>query len=374
MMKVKKQNNKLIRILCAVMFAAFSFIYIYMFQGELLALLQDHLSEGVTRSNTLVTAMVITILLVLLQWLINSVSRLCGRWEALSYIPSCALLALLTDVNDGTILYSANKWLWGVPLCVLLYLGVVWLERMTKHARRRDFFGVLWPNMLTFSLLFVLTSQIGNHAPAPHMELAAWRYMHDDDYEKVLRVGRRSDDYNAELTALRNLAMAKTGQLGERMFHYPQPYGAEGFIFNKYSQQTTSYGASEYYTRLGNEPFGGESGMAFCHRMYAKNDSAIYRDIYLAALLLEKNLPTFVAESAVKNAVGSALPTHYQEALVLYNDLHPSTPVAFTPDSAVVSRFAEFRALEQEHVGNSIVAKNLAKRKFGDTYWFYYDF
>lgn len=374
MMKVKKQNNKLIRILCAVVFATFSFIYIYMFQGELLALLQDHLSEGVTRSNTLVTAMVITILLVLLQWLINSVSRLCGRWEALSYIPSCALLALLTDVNDGTILYSANKWLWGVPLCVLLYLGVVWLERMTKHAQRRDFFGVLWPNMLTFSLLFVLTSQIGNHAPAPHMELAAWRYMHDDDYEKVLRVGRRSDDYNAELTALRNLAMAKTGQLGERMFHYPQPYGAEGFIFNKYSQQTTSYGASEYYTRLGNEPFGGESGMAFCHRMYAKNDSAIYRDIYLAALLLEKNLPTFVAESAVKNAVGSALPTHYQEALVLYNDLHPSTPVAFTPDSAVVSRFAEFRALEQEHVGNSIVAKNLAKRKFGDTYWFYYDF
>lgn len=362
-----------IRLVCALLFSIFSFIYIYVFQGELLALMQDFLSRGVTESNVFVTALLLTLLLVLLQWLVNRASKLHGRWEALSYIPSCTLLALFTDINDGTMLYSLGSWLWGVPLCIVLYIGVVWVNRMSRDVCRLNFFGFLWPNLLAFSVLFVLTAQISNHAPAPHMELAAWNYMHDNKYDKVLEVGRRSDDYNAELTALRNLAMAKTGQLGERLFHYPQHYGADGLIYNKHQKQSSAYGATEYYRHLGgNMPYGGENGRAYTHRMSVKNDSTIYRDLYVAALLLDKDLSAFSKVTAASSL--TAWPTHYQEAWLLYSEQHPEVALPFTPDSAIVARFDAYRALQKEYVDNVIVAENLCRRKFGNTYWCYFDY
>ena len=374
-MSRRTQYDNSISVLCAVLFAIFSFIYIYVFQGELLALMQDHLSGGVTQSNTFLTAFLLTLLLGGLQWLINRYSKLHGRWEALSYIPSCILLALVTDVNDGTMLYSASKWLWSIPVCILLYIGVVWLNRMMTGVRKRDFFGLLWPNLLAFTLLFVFTAQVSNHAPAPHMELAAWHYIHDGKYDKVLEVGSKSDDYNAELTALRNLALAKTGQLGERLFHYPQPYGADGLVYNRHNKQSNAYGAAEFYRHLsGNIPYGGENGRAYTYRMAMKNDSAVYRDLYLAALLLDKDLEAFVKETGELTKSDTLCPTHYQEAWILYNEQHPDSPVAFIADSAMVSRFAAYRELQSEYDDNAVVAENLCRRKFGKTFWCYYDY
>lgn len=374
-MSRRTQYDKSISVLCAVLFAIFSFIYIYVFQGELLALMQDHLSGGVTQSNTFLTAFLLTLLLGGLQWLINRNSKLHGRWEALSYIPSCILLALVTDVNDGTMLYSASKWLWSIPISILLYIGVVWLNRMMTGVRKRDFFGLLWPNLLAFTLLFVFTAQVSNHAPAPHMELAAWHYIHDSKYDKVLEVGSKSDDYNPELTALRNLALAKTGQLGERLFHYPQPYGADGLVYNRHNKQSNAYGAAEFYRHLsGDIPYGGENGRAYTYRMAMKNDSAVYRDLYLAALLLDKDLEAFVKETGELTKADTLCPTHYQEAWILYNEQHPDSPVAFIADSAMVSRFADYRELQSEYDDNAVVAENLCRRKFGKTFWCYYDY
>ena len=374
-MSRRTQYDKSISVLCAVLFAIFSFIYICVSQGELLALMQDHLSGGVTQSNTFLTAFLLTLLLGGLQWLINRNSKLHGRWEALSYIPSCILLALVTDVNDGTMLYSASKWLWSIPISILLYIGVVWLNRMMTGVRKRDFFGLLWPNLLAFTLLFVFTAQVSNHAPAPHMELAAWHYIHDSKYDKVLEVGSKSDDYNPELTALRNLALAKTGQLGERLFHYPQPYGADGLVYNRHNKQSNAYGAAEFYRHLsGNIPYGGENGRAYTYRMAMKNDSAVYRDLYLAALLLDKDLEAFVKETGELTKADTLCPTHYQEAWILYNEQHPDSPVAFIADSAMVSRFAAYRELQSEYDDNAVVAENLCRRKFGKTFWCYYDY
>ena len=363
-----------LRVLCASLFALFSFIYIYTFQGELLALMQDHLSKGVTTSNTFVAALIITFLLSLMQWGLNRVSKLHGRWEALSYIPSCALLALVTDINDGTMLYSASKWLWGIPVVAALYIGVVWINRMRRSVKRNGFFALLYPNLMAFSFLFVITAQISNHAPAPHMELAAWNYLHDDRYDDILEVGKRLDDYNTELTALRNLAMFKTGTLGERLFHYPQPFGSDGLVYSKNNKQTVAYGAQEFYNHLGYEPLDGESGLAFTQRLHMEHDSVAYRDFYLAALLLDKKLDTFVKESAELLQSEEVLPTHYQEAWLLYNEHNPESAVDFVADSAVVKRFADYRSLQAEHADNPVVSKNLAKRKFGNTYWCYFDY
>lgn len=373
-MSKRTRYDKSMQWLCAAVFALFSFIYIYVFQGELLALMQDYLSRGVTNSNAFLAAIIITALLMLLQWGVNRLSKLHGRWEAVSYLPSCTLLALLTDVNTDTMLYSLSKWLWAVPVCVLLYILLVWVNRNVNDINKKSYFGVLWPNLLTFNILFVLTAQLSNSASISHMELAAWHYVHDDKYEDVLSIGRRSDDSNAALTSLRNLAMAKTGQLGDLLFHYPQLYGSDGLIYNKYSRQTQRYGAQEFYEHLGATAYGGESGRAFVERMYHKTDSAIYRDLYLAALLLDKDLYTFVREVSPMAQAEAHLPVHYQEALLLYNDHHPDAPVTFTADTTIVNRFYDYQTLQREHADDAIVAKNLSKRKFGNTYWCYFDY
>ena len=90
-----------IRIICAVLFATFSFLYINLFQGELLALVQDHLAQGQTSNNAFVTALLITVLLIALQYFLNRAGKLHGCYEALSYLPSCVLLALITQVDSN---------------------------------------------------------------------------------------------------------------------------------------------------------------------------------------------------------------------------------------------------------------------------------
>ena len=168
--------------------------------------------------------------------------------------------------------------------------------------------------------------------------------------------------------------MLKTGTLSERMFHYPQPFGSEGLVFNRQTKQSNSYGAQEFYRNLGVEPHAEETGRAFAQRVGIKNDSVDYRDLYLAALLLDKELDTFVKETSDLAVADTVLPTHYQEAWLLYNEQHPQDAIAFAADSAIVKRFAGYRALQKEHADNPIVASNLGKRKFGNTYWYYFDY
>lgn len=371
-MRNKKYDTP-IRIVCAVLFVIFSFLYICMMQGELLALVQDHLAQGKTSNNTIVTATLITSLLFALQYLLNKLGRLHGKFEALSYLPSCALLALMTKV-DGGLSYSFVQWL--VCLCVVaaVYGIFVWFDRNTVQFNTKTLFSQLSTNLFFLALLFVFTGWYGNSSPVRQMELAAWRHTHDREYAKVLKVGERSDECNAGFTALRNLALAQTGQLGSRMFAYPQHYGSDGLMMNRYNVQTPTYGASEFYDILGAQPYGGEAASAFYKRMSEKTDSVIYRDLYVAALLLDKNLEDFVQTVGGERAIEAILPVHHQEALIIYNEQHPFTPVVFATDNEVEQRYQEYLTLRETHADNLTSMQNLSKRMFGDTYWYYYDF
>lgn len=375
-MKRELKYDTPIRIICALLFATFSFLYIYLFQGELLALVQDHLSKGQTTNNTLVTASLITVLLMLLQYLLNRVGHLHGSYEAFSYLPSCVVLALITKV-DNTFSYSWIQWSVALLVTVVIYLLIVWIERNTLRQRDARFLERLSPNLGVLTVLFVFVGWYGNNAPASAMELAAWKYTHSGEYDKVLRVGKRSDDGNVRLAALRNLALAKTGQLGDRLFAYPQPYGSDGLLMNRYNVQTSEYGAEEFYAILGAQPYGGEQAAAFYKRMMQQSDSVYFRDLYAAALLLNKDLDDFVPLTVDRTQPAAALadaPMHYQEAWMIYNEQHPFTPVAFVPDSTIARRYQEYLDLREAYADDSIVMGNLCKRKFGNTYWYYYDF
>lgn len=376
MMKRKQKYDTPLRIICAVLFATFSFLYIYMFQGELLALVQDHLSKGKTTNNAFVTALLITLLLMALQYFLNKLGKLHGCYEAVSYLPACLILALIARV-DGSLTYSWVHWVIALIAVAVIYVLVVWIDRNTLQLRDIRLLKQLTPNLGLLAVMFVLTGWYGNDTPAEKMELAAWKYTHSGEYDKVLAVGLKSEDCNATLTALRNLALAKTGQLGNKLFAYPQPYGADGLLLSRYNVQTPEYGAKEFYRLLGDTPYGGERSGAFYKRMMQKKDSAYCRELYGAALLLDKDLEGFVALTVDRIQLAkslTAVPVHYQEAWMVYNEQHPFHPVTFIPDSAVAQRHQEYLSLREANAADPIALQNFCKRKFGDTYWYYYDF
>jgi hypothetical protein len=128
---------------------------------------------------------------------------------------------------------------------------------------------------------------------------------------------------------------------------------------------------------LGTQPYGSERAAAFYKRVMQQTGDTEYANLYAAALLLDKDLGDFVAYTAGKgNKTGSlaSAPVHYQEAWMVYNEQHPFSPVDFVPDSTVAQRYREYLALREEYADTPIVMHNLCKRRFGDTYWYYYDF
>ncbi len=372
-MKRKLRFDTPIRIVCALFFAVFSFLYIYMFQGEQLAIVQDHLAQGQTNNNTLITATLITLLLMVLQGLLNRAGKLHGGFEALSYLPSCVVLALITKV-DNTFSYSWVQWLLSLLFAFIVYIFIVWIDRNSLQLRDVKFLGQLTPNLGVMSILFIFVGCFGNNKSTDTIELAAWKYMHNGEYDKVLNVGIKAEDCNAGLTSLRNLAMAKSGQLGDYLFAYPQPYGSDGLLMNLYNMQTPQYGAKEFYGILGSRPYGGEKAASFYKRMMQKEGSEFYRELYEAALLLDKNLVSFVTLTSNKASTTTHVPRYTQEAWLVYNEQHPFSPISFVPDDDVAQRYREYLALREAYADNPIVMQNLCKREYGKTYWYYYDF
>ena len=64
------------------------------------------------------------------------------------------------------------------------------------------------------------------------------------------------------------------------------------------------------------------------------------------------------------------LPRYYREALFLYGKLHPSSGVGLE-DGAMEAQWQAYEALQKEWAG-TVGEGNRLRRKFGDTYWWYY--
>ena len=104
----------------------FSFCYLFFLQGEILAEAQFIYSKGVTTYNLFIGAVIITLVLQIIQWVVSMLSRLPSRWYALSYLPSMLLLAILTDINQEVIQqFSVGAWIWVAPIVLVVYVALV---------------------------------------------------------------------------------------------------------------------------------------------------------------------------------------------------------------------------------------------------------
>jgi hypothetical protein len=200
--------------------------------------------------------------------------------------------------------------------------------------------------------------------------LVAVRYS-KGDVEGALAVGRKSLDASPELTAMRAYVMASDGLLGERLFEFPQFYGAGGIMPGKV--QTSALVPDSVYALIGARPDSTERNMDFLKRL-VDTDSANYvaRDYYLSSLLLDRQLVGFKDELA--RLCGEynvdSLPKHYREALLLCSEFTDDFSLELESDTLFVM-FDELRGIERQY-DDALVRNNYVRKAFGRTYWWYY--
>src|SRR5574344_134316 len=111
-----KNSAVVMKIFCAIIFIVFTYVYLYNYQAELLAMAQHVLSNGQTVYNRQVGAILITAVLFLLQVGVFAITQLKKRSHALTYFPSLLVLAVITDISpridEG---FSFGAWLWIFP-------------------------------------------------------------------------------------------------------------------------------------------------------------------------------------------------------------------------------------------------------------------
>ena len=374
----KRRTARIIAVASGLLFSVFSIVYLAVFQREVMEALHYSLAQGKTVYAPWMSAIVGTIVLLILRWGINALVGLKGPLKALSYFPPCLLLGVVTDVGHGVYHGEgiSEQWAWLLPLLLVLHVVIgKLLARACKLWVNPDLEEGVIVNSNLFILLSLclMTACIGNTNMHFHHELEVEEALRKQDYETARQVGLKSMDPSRNLTALRAYAMSREGTMGEYLFQYPQLYGAAGLLMGTSDDKALRLNADSLYVYLGARPALGEPAMNFFTRI-CEEESGNYTtmDYYLSALLLERKLDQFVHAFDELYIVRDSVPHYYQQALFLYDKIHPSKK----PIVADEAMEEQWKAYEEEKNGltGTIGEGNRMRRKFGDTYWWYYQY
>ena len=362
---------------CGLLFSIFSFVFLYVFQRDVLEALHYSLAHGKTVFAPLGSAIVITLVLILLRWGVNSLLGLKGNIRSISYFPSFLVLCALTGFGRDVYLSEYHSsWTWLMPLLLVLFAAVgFWLRHLFRNKLNEEgsvFSLVFWNVFILLAMCF-MTVSISNTDRTFHHELQMERALRHKDYNEALKVGRHSMEASRTLTALRAIALARTNQLGDKLFEYPQYYGSDGLFFANDSTTQLRYTNDSIYYLLGVRPYAGESRMEFLYNICQKETGRFTAlHYYLAALLLDKNLKDFAKEISDVYEVEDTLPRYYREAMLLYQqEIKDTTSLWKASDSVMIHRYKAFQELHRG--GQSDVPEiNHIRKDFDDTYWWYF--
>ncbi|MBR5804118.1 MAG: hypothetical protein IKY31_07280 [Bacteroidaceae bacterium] len=369
---------------CGILFLAFSFVYLYVVQGELMRCLwRDCL--GKETYSPLWGALVITCFLWIGQWLLERLTRFGRTWVALPYFSAYCALAFLTcvtpiesGVDSCTYVLGWDGLWWLFPGSLIIYLIVGIIIRCRRAVvRERSLTELLISNLITLIIFSYATGSIGNTNELLRNELLVSQCIRDQRYEDALLVGKKSLNNTPSLTTLRAFALSHNGILGESLFEYPQSDGTNGLFFQKEFSGVHGFTNEDIISHLGGVPCEeGEPVVDYLQRLCESDSTATSQalDYYLSALLLEKRLSDFYQALLQYWPKDTALPRHYQEALILYvQEVESASPPAQMCTSPIEERYEEFLQLRNQYA-DSLHQKNYTRRKFGDTYWWYYCF
>ena len=375
--KKERQLQRVVAYICATLFVVFSFFFVAVYQSPLIEAFYDHVATGKLEYNGYLVAAIISPLLTLLAVWLNRLAKFQREWTAMAYLPSALLLAFVTDI-DRTIYTGGRSYeTWivifvsGILLYVILsfVLQRVLFEKIKNLAMSTN--RIVWRNLIIFVLLFGLTGTLSNGEENFKREaLVASRY-NDGNAQGALKVGYKSLDASRELTAMRAYIMANEDMLGQRLFEYPQYYGADGLLPTV--QRTSPLDPADVYALIGDTLLENEGCMEYLRRVaHADTLGTPVRDYYLSALLLDRRVVDFESELVAMygNYSPDSLPKHYREALILLAEFSDDFELVLESDT-LFTQFERLKDVERQY-DDALVRNNYVRKEFGRTYWWYY--
>ena len=374
-----RRNTIVNSIVCSLLFIFFSFTYLYLVQGEAINHVHAVLSEGKTHYSLFWGALIISIILWIISWGLNLVTQFRGKWTSVSYFPAFIVIIILSSfypsLNKETFtLALCDEWWWCIPAIIMYVTLAILYQRIKPKENILKLPELMIPNISILIVFIYLTGTIGNNNELFHNELYISSAIQNKDYKKAAQIGIKSPHNSQTLTALRALALSCTDSLGQCLFFYTQNNGADGLFMDESIGKRSIITNDSIYKHLGaidrksNEP-----AINYLQRICEDETASSYAlDYYLCALLLERQLTTFKQALETFYDEDKSLPRHYQEALILLQDKEGkdsnSTQIK---DSLIINKYDDFKALQQSYKEEQL-KNNYTRRKFGDTYWWYF--
>lgn len=376
----KKSNDSAmsIRVVCAIVFTLFSWCWVYYFQYDLLTMAQHVLSHGLTHYNRLAGAIVITGVLWGLQYFLEKLIRVGGSFYALLFFPSILMLGMLTNFQPdpaGGITHMFPGW--AAFLLLLLWGGLVFLatklQELGDEQNPTLFSRSVWVNLLMLVLMIALATAIGNTNAVFHYRMRAEHCLLKGDIQGALDAGKESLECDETLVMLRMQALARSGELGEKLFEYKVCGTSKTILPTNDSISTLLlYPADSIYKFIGAVPAYRMEPMHYLELMDRRSEkrNRVVGDYLLSAYLIDKEIDTFARELGKYYALNDSLPKHYREAMVLYTHLR-ARPVAVYQNAVLDEDYDNFRDLRRQYPNKMEQKGKVADQYFG-TYWYYY--
>jgi hypothetical protein len=375
----KNGSTIIIRVMCAIVFVLFSWGWLYFFQADALAMTQHVLSDGLTHYNRLVGAIIITAVLMILQPIVNGITKLNKRFHALTYMPSMLVLAMLTGVSqsiDGEA--SLSNLIWLVILLAVIWVGLIFFVRhyqdLKKDSQYPFFSRPMWINMLIMVIMISCVAWIGHTNAVFQYRMKVEGYLMKGKYPQALKVGKKSLESNSDLLMLRMYALARCGEMGEHLFEYPITGTNSQILPTNGDTKMLLYPTDSLYKFLGARPavqMEPQRYLAMLQRRDSVNNKAI-ADYILCGYLIDKQLDLFAHEVSHYYTIDAHLPKFYREALTLYTHSR-SNPLLVFRVPVMEEDYANYQELKSQYQ-DPIEQKTRVSEEYRGTYWYYFEY
>lgn len=379
-MDKSKNGTNFYKAVCAVAFILFSLVYLYYYQTDILAAAQHIASGGRTHYEPVLGTVLIILVLKLLQNGIQAIVRLRRIFFALTYFPSFLILTLITDIPSGSVQeIDFGAWKVVLPLALIVWGILVYFARQYQTvefgARGGGLLSqVLGINVTLFLAMMLMTCLIGNHNRLFHQRLHVENLISRHEYRDAQVAAENYNSKDETILMLRACALAQQRLIGDELFKTPMN-GVKSVIpssngtytvilpsdklLNSY-KRNADWQLCEMLVRKDLKGF--FDNLVF---FYNLGDPVAQTDSVGKVASVSKNVKK---QNAYKDSLLSIrfqkLPTHYQEAIVLYNYLYPRSP--FIKPSYINKN------IQQEFNKFQETTPEDRRKHFRGTYWMFY--
>ena len=344
----KKSSDKYIRWICAILFSAFAFCWLFFFQRELLCATFYELCPDNEKLTGFISRQyfAVSLFLTVLALLLAIPGRILLRFRkglyACNYLLSAVFLGVITGYDGGENLLAQTRTEWivtGVFVIVLFLICkiVASVPRSEYNDRPRTIAG----NLLIMCLLFCMVGVLGNTNEYLHRNFKIKSLYSQGEYERLLEVGRLEKETDIEVELFRAKAMLELPSDGN-----PDGSRIGDMLFN-YSISVPLNLANELD--------------------YIDNPQA-----YLASCLLRKDITSFA--DSINLDEYKTLPVFYMQALILADSSRASVKFPQQYKEAKSEYDSFLNALESVKDEPQRIRANTTYIAYHNTYYWFYTF